>query len=159
MITISVWRSFEWKTLTLRWHAKCADPALSPGVAIRRAASVLEGEYLAVKVLPNEDALHFRHSWFNLRRLSALSKYVSRLDWLLAGRVAATRRDGDVTVVASGSVALLLFLPVLICALVYFKYRSATLLIAGALLVVTAVIYVAVSDALETLTTDALKHG
>src|SRR5947207_5498479 len=52
MITISVWRSFEWKTLTLRWHAKCADPALSPGVAIRRAASVLEGEYLAVKVLP-----------------------------------------------------------------------------------------------------------
>src|SRR5260370_13206202 len=104
MITISTWRSFDWKTLTLRWHAQCADPGLTPQVAIRKAASVLDESYLAVKVSPNEDALHFRRSWFNLRRILTRGPSGSSwLGWLLTGRVASTGGDGKVTVVASGS--------------------------------------------------------
>jgi hypothetical protein len=50
MITIAVWRSFEWKTLTVRWHGRCADPGLTPQVAIKKAASILDESYLAVKI-------------------------------------------------------------------------------------------------------------
>jgi hypothetical protein len=76
----------------------------------------------------------------------------------LTGRVAATGSHGKVTVEASGSVAVLLLLPALICAFVYFKYRPATLLVAGVMLIVAAIAYVATSDTLETLATDSLKR-
>jgi len=149
MITISVWPSFEWKTLTLRWHARCFDPALTPAVAIRKAASSLDQEYLAVKVSQGEYALHFRRSWFNARRVLTGGRSGSWLGWLLKGQVAVTGGDGQVTVMASGSLALLLVLPILICALVYLKYRSATLVVAGVMLIVMAIAYVATSDALQ----------
>jgi hypothetical protein len=110
-------------------------------------------------VSPNEDALHFRRRSFNLRRiLTGGPSGSSWLGWLLTGRVAATGVDGKVTVEASGSVALLFLLPALICALVWFKYRPATLVVAGAMLLVMAIAYVATSDTLQTLATDSLKR-
>src|SRR5713101_1810607 len=122
MITISMWRSFEWKTLTLRWHASCADPGLTPRVAIEKAGRVLAESYLAVIVSPNENAIHFRRSWFNARTILTRGPSGSSwLGWLLRGRVAATGGDGKVTVEASGSMALLFLLPALICALVWFR--------------------------------------
>ncbi len=159
MITISVWRSFEWRTLTLRWHASCADPGLTPQVAIGKAASVLAESYLTVNVTPDKDALHFRRSWFNARTILTRGPSGSSwLGWLLTGTVAASEGEGKVTVEASGSVALLFLLPALICALVWFKYRLAILFVAGAMLLLMAIAYVATSDTLQTLATDSLKR-
>ena len=150
MNTVALWRSFEWKTLTLRWHARCADPALTPAIVIRKAAALLETRYLAVvKVSPNGDALRFRHS------LGDIS-----FRWLLMGRVTATDRDGEVTVVAGGSVALLLLLPLVVCALLFVDHKPDAVVAAVAAVVLPAiayVAYVATSDALKELSADVVK--
>ncbi|SRR6266568_1045930 len=149
MNTIALWRSFEWKTLTLRWHARCADPALTPAIVIRKAAALLEARYLAVvKVSPNGDALRFRHSWGN----------TSFLGWLLMGRVTASDRDGEVTVVAGGSVALLLLLALVVCALLFVDHKPDDFVGAVALPAIAYVAYVAASDALKELSADVVKR-
>ncbi len=147
MNTMALWRSFEWKTLTLRWHARCPDPALTPAIVIRRAAALLEARYLAVvKVSPNGDALRFRYSWGN-----------TSFRWLLMGRVTATDRDGEVTVVAGGSVALLLLLPLVVCALLFVDPKPDAVVAAVALPAIAYVAYVATSDALKELSADVVK--
>jgi len=148
MNTIALWRSFEWKTLTLRWHARCADPDLTAAIVIRRAAALLEARYQAVvKVSSNGDALRFRHSWWD-------TPFVG---WLLMGRVTATDRDGEVTVVASGSVALLLLLALVACALLYIDHRPDDFVAAVPLPVIAYMVYVAASDALKEVSADVVK--
>jgi len=148
MNTMALWRSFDWKTLTLEWHARCADAALTPGIVIRKAAALLETRYLAVvKVSPNGDALRFRHNW-----------NAPFLGWLLMGRVTATDRDGEVTVVAGGSVALLLVWALVVCALLFFDRKPEDLVAVGGLAAIAYVAYVAASDTLKELSADVVKH-
>jgi hypothetical protein len=129
---------------------------LAPPAAFRKVVNLLDQEGLRVKVLQDERALSFRRPWVNPRIFSRTSR--SWFNWLLLGRVVVSGGDGQVTVMAGGSVALLLILPALISAFVVIEYRSAAFVVGGLMLIVTAIAYVATSDALQTLTANALKR-
>ena len=150
MVTIDVWKSFKWTTLTLTWHARRADTTLSPHAAIRQAVVDLEDRGASVAVGPTGDGLTFRRGWFTGR---------TWLAYIWNGRLHVTVADGRTTAAASASVAPGVLLPPAVFLGFYVSLKSLALIMSPVLLIMVPWIYLVCSNGIETIATAALKPG
>ena len=157
MITIDVWRTFKWKTLTLAWYARRPDTALMTPSALANAASSLRDAGAAVTISSAKDSLRFGYPWivtsgpwFFGRR--GLPWYF----WTWGGRVEVHIQDGKTIAMARGSLAPLFLVPILLSGLSYLKFRQGTIVVAVLLLIYSAIMYLFCSNGLQTTTMAAI---